>query len=330
MMTELIDTIRESVKKFRIKELEKNCKYWEFEQRKLPEDYVKQIDEKLGIINLQNLGEGEKSNLAGVQSVIITELAKSCASLAFVFAQHYSVISTGIPFENDSLISVFIPYSVEGEVFYIKKKKKLTGYIDYMVGKEFSNQFVVPAFDENENHYILLASGELSATETVDFMPGLNVLDFGKVNFTDSEITDIFIFSNSKEYEKTIDLLYGNMLQNMLSLYYGQLLRAYEIVSNYVNERKQGGVLIINHPPVKNIIKNIDYIIFETAAAIDYLIYHPEESRKIYFPIAEKVEDALLDSIQCLGGYGYMEDYGLERLLRDFRSIKSLFTESPG
>jgi alkylation response protein AidB-like acyl-CoA dehydrogenase len=35
-------------------------------------------------------------------------------------------------------------------------------------------------------------------------------------------------------------------------------------------------------------------------------------------------EDVCLDAIQSLGGYGYMKDYGLERRLRDLKTIQSV------
>jgi len=327
-MSELINNIRESVDKFRKKELEKNCKYWEFEERGLPDNYIKQIDSKLGIVNLRALTGDE--DFLEASSVIISLLAKSCVSLAFLFAQHYSVLSTVSLFKDNKFISVFIPYVTEGSVLYINQKDRIVGETDFLLGHEFADIFIIPVYDENDNRYIITVTGELSVEDSLDFMPGLSVLNFGKIHFTTSKINKITKFSKVKNFEEYRDKLYKNMLRNQLSVYSGILAVAYDIIKKYVNERKQGGVLIVEHSPVRNIVKNIGYVIAEVESTVKVLIERPENSKEMYFAIVDKVEDALIDSIQCLGGYGYMEDYGLEKLLRDFRSVKSLFTEQFG
>jgi alkylation response protein AidB-like acyl-CoA dehydrogenase len=52
-------------------------------------------------------------------------------------------------------------------------------------------------------------------------------------------------------------------------------------------------------------------------------------ARRAYTFCGTAAEQVCLDAVQTLGGYGYMKDYGLEKRLRDAKSIQCLLGTYP-
>jgi alkylation response protein AidB-like acyl-CoA dehydrogenase len=98
----------------------------------------------------------------------------------------------------------------------------------------------------------------------------------------------------------------------------------------YAAERYQGGVQIEEHPAVKILIAGSEAAI-ATAESTVASIYDGDLSslKKLKKSAAAKLtvmdlcSRAVTDCLQTFGGYGYMEDYGMEKRLRDVTVLKS-------
>ncbi|HNY64121.1 MAG TPA: acyl-CoA dehydrogenase [Deltaproteobacteria bacterium] len=106
----------------------------------------------------------------------------------------------------------------------------------------------------------------------------------------------------------------------------GALLAA----KRYASERYQGGTLIENHPAVRKLVARSEARV-ETAFA---LLLKAAESLEdagdclrqcaiAKLTITELGFQAVTDCLQVFGGYGYMEDYRMEKRLRDAVVLKS-------
>lgn len=102
----------------------------------------------------------------------------------------------------------------------------------------------------------------------------------------------------------------------------------------YAAERYQGGSLIQEHPSIQLLqgtaaydIGLLEAIVFRHAdvplAEIESETLLPW-AIQARLAVVEHAHRAVTDCLQTLGGYGYMEDYGFEKRLRDVSTLKSL------
>jgi alkylation response protein AidB-like acyl-CoA dehydrogenase len=105
---------------------------------------------------------------------------------------------------------------------------------------------------------------------------------------------------------------------------------ALQAAKRYASERYQGGTTIENHPAVQKLIALSDARV-ETASALvlkaaDSMSDGTDSLRRC--AIAKHMATdlcfrAVTDCLQVFGGYGYMEDYRMEKRLRDAAVLKS-------
>jgi alkylation response protein AidB-like acyl-CoA dehydrogenase len=100
----------------------------------------------------------------------------------------------------------------------------------------------------------------------------------------------------------------------------------------YAAERYQGGSRIEEHPAVKMLIAGSEAAI-QAAEAMVFSLRECNVTtpRQLLKPAAAKLAvtelcaHAVTDCLQVFGGYGYMEDFGMEKRLRDVTVLKSAF-----
>ncbi len=101
-------------------------------------------------------------------------------------------------------------------------------------------------------------------------------------------------------------------------------------VRKYAAERYQGGTQIEEHPAVKMLIAGADASTAVAEAALFNLqggdlssLIHLKKTAAVKLSVMELCSRAVTDCLQAFGGYGYMEDYGMEKRLRDVTVLKS-------
>jgi alkylation response protein AidB-like acyl-CoA dehydrogenase len=107
---------------------------------------------------------------------------------------------------------------------------------------------------------------------------------------------------------------------------------AVDAAKKYASERYQGGTMIENHPAIQMLIADSESRA-SAACAIVSRIGQMDLDDKATLPQCamakltglELCAKAVTDSLQTFGGYGYMEDYGMEKRLRDVTVLKSAF-----
>ena len=106
--------------------------------------------------------------------------------------------------------------------------------------------------------------------------------------------------------------------------------RAFDEALRYAMQREQGGRRIIEHQLVKYKLA----LMLERIAAAETLIYRAAKLIEERFPPpilesslakafgADTAVEVALEAIQIMGGYGYMKELGVEKLLRDAKLIQ--------
>jgi alkylation response protein AidB-like acyl-CoA dehydrogenase len=121
------------------------------------------------------------------------------------------------------------------------------------------------------------------------------------------------------------------LLLGICAIAVGNAEGALETAARYAAERYQGGDQIDRHPAVLGLLGEAASRVFAGAALLASEADQTVDSRRaLWRALASKLripEDccqAVTDCLQVLGGYGYMEDYRLEKRLRDAMTLKSL------
>ena len=98
----------------------------------------------------------------------------------------------------------------------------------------------------------------------------------------------------------------------------------------YATERYQGGDLIIVHPAMRTLLADSDARIASCQASLGRAcqVEGSAEARfreavRAKLTIMSAAAGAVTDCLQIFGGYGYMEDYRMEKRLRDVSVLKS-------
>ncbi len=96
----------------------------------------------------------------------------------------------------------------------------------------------------------------------------------------------------------------------------------------YAAERYQGGTEIKNHDAIRGLLSNayskvqMAADLIDKTAAMDPGIAQLRESARVKLTVADECSRVVSDMMQVFGGYGYMEDFGIEKRLRDIQVLK--------
>jgi len=106
---------------------------------------------------------------------------------------------------------------------------------------------------------------------------------------------------------------------------------AYRKALTYTEERYQGGNYIRNHPAITHLLVEAGtdiWLVEQLLMGMPKPSESPDElllyAAKMKLFSSQATFRAVTNSLQVFGGYGYTEDYGLEKRLRDLATIKSL------
>lgn len=99
----------------------------------------------------------------------------------------------------------------------------------------------------------------------------------------------------------------------------------------YALDRYQGGKMIHEHDAVRQLVGPIELLRRPLAALALATLVEPAagDGGASAFAV-ERVRQAALDAIQTFGGYGYMEDFRVERYLRDANTLETAWIHAAG
>ncbi len=105
---------------------------------------------------------------------------------------------------------------------------------------------------------------------------------------------------------------------------------ALNVAMKYATQRVQGGKAIKEQPAVQLLLGEAASMVWACRAYLKYAIQEGEEPDALgraiaaRFQIMENSVEATTACLQVLGGYGYMEDYGIEKRLRDLMTLRGI------
>jgi len=111
----------------------------------------------------------------------------------------------------------------------------------------------------------------------------------------------------------------------------GNAEAAWRLACDYAEERFQTGRPIIEHQEVRKMLTSMELLLqagrsllTRGAACTDDPLRQEQLAIQADRFCGSSAELICLDAIQVLGGYGYMKDYGLEKCMRDCKTLQAL------
>ncbi len=194
------------------------------------------------------------------------------------------------------------------------------------------SKVMAPAYGEDRKPVILC----LEARGLLDYIepayPGTGLLEtpMAGLKISEKAAGAEDIIAEAEKARASLLEIKRELYANFAAIVVGNAAAAASYARQYSSEREQTGRPIILHQDVARVIEDMDVRVeaardmLFTAAAVEDPVAGEARTRRAFLFIAGVGESVCLDAIQALGGYGYMKDYGLERRLRDAKTLQVL------
>jgi alkylation response protein AidB-like acyl-CoA dehydrogenase len=300
-----------------------------------------------------------QSELCG--ALVLDILATECAGVASVFAHHFAAckcIMSGNKKQKETYLPllansntagptigtvVFLPYLDDNRLILSEKNGKLTlSGTSQLTGNAFLARYFCVFLDEGtdkKNITCILIDKNTPGVKPGDSagFTGLKLNPFAPIIFEEMEVDPEWIIG---ERGKGEEILNGaeNLFHCLIAASaMGAARSAYRKARQYAQERYQYGTMIIHHQEIRRMLGNIlmklsigtsGYLRALTHEKTD-LPYSSADPGLAKIYCTDSAVEIVIDAIQIHGGYGYMHDYGVEKIMRDVKVLNLLGGSSP-
>ncbi len=208
-------------------------------------------------------------------------------------------------------------YTINGEKHYSYSMSDVDTYVVMAKVEDKWGCFVVPS----------TAKG-LTVTD-VGRRTGLRACSLNNISFSDVNISKDSRIDDGDALKLVTRALSLNWI-GMSAIAAGIAKGAVEAAREYTAERYQGGTLIQEHAAIKSLLSSSEANARSASNSVrSFLDVDLNSMETLKESAMEKLTGIVLsaqattDSLQSFGGYGYMEDFGMEKRLRDITVLKS-------
>ncbi|MEW6201301.1 MAG: acyl-CoA dehydrogenase family protein [bacterium] len=280
--------------------------------------------------------------------VFIEEISRACAGIGALLTAHFAGISPIVTAEGADALALlshitaaeregapalFVPAVWEEAVEFVPEQVETTaaasngtyainGGKTKVIGAAAADCFTVLARDLKDGAYLWVvvprgAKGVVVLPEAPRM--GLRICPVNNVTFNDVEIPSANMIVRFTERGRLLD--YHRAVDSVLAaVAIGMAAEARETAMKYALERYQGGKMICDHDVVRMLLSDMDM----ACSAARAFAYGTDAGFLASAFAAEAAEKTCLNAVQILGGYGYMKDYRIEKILRDAKTFSAL------
>ncbi len=323
--------------------------------RVAPENFNWEIARQAGRAGFLNAPLPEDMGGAGLdalgQMVVIERMARGMAGPAAMIAAHWAGIAALLPLAANGpvrawlaavgeersgrprLCGVAAPAAVTdaGPAPGIAESgggKRLRGEYICPVHPALTERLMVPATDAAGRPVILLMDGAALAPFCHDTFPGSGLLELAmaRLRLSGYDIAAESVAAGDDAGDSINEMRRG-MYLGLAAAMAGNAAAAAEYAWEYCGERAQTGRPIIAHQDVRRALEQMKTLVEAARAVVFSAAWATggdaaDRARRAFTFAGGAGEAVCLDAVQALGGYGYMKDFGLERRLRDLKTMQ--------
>ncbi|MBT7085116.1 MAG: acyl-CoA/acyl-ACP dehydrogenase [Desulfobacterales bacterium] len=327
-------------------------------------DFVKTIWQKSEALDIPALIIPETEGGVGYPEVsgalVLDVFASECAGTASIFANHFCACtllplmdngskkrysSSLIPGDDGAVRMAAVVFTPELEQSELVMKEKDGGFLLNGVSQLVGNAGIADIFlvfvkenDSEDVTCLLVESNAPGISFSEDaYLPGLKVNPFKKIKFDDVHIAPDAILGTRGKAEDMMIAARHAFRGYIAAMAMGAARSAYQKAYEYAGGRYQYGKMIIQHQEVQRMLGNMQMKISIGTAAYTRLFDEsklnlsfakPEHSLvKVY--CTDSALEIAIDAVQIHGGYGYMHEFGLEKIMRDVKTLQLLAGRNP-
>ena len=306
------------------------------------------LPERLGGVGLDGLG----------RAIVLERIARGRAGAAAIVLLHWAGLSALALLENDPgvaswlarfqqesggerpwLCGVAVPESVvDGGAGFPSSLEEsgeraiLTGDWLCPLHPALAERVVVALPAHEGEARVWWLSGKELAPFCQEAYPGTGLLEMpiARLHLHDYEAPRELILARGDRAHEISDRIWQGLYAGLAAVTAGNAAAAAATAWEYAKVRLQTGRPIFEHQDLRRALEHLSaaaeaaWAMAVSAAAMPDSDQALDRARRAYAFSGSAGEEVCLDAIQCLGGYGYMEDYGLERRLRDQKTIQCL------
>ena len=287
------------------------------------------------------------NNMNDIESVVIvSRLAEVCVGFAAIVASHYaalkSILETSNGFEllkdacggqstpREKLPLFGIALKDDIELIHGSKGKNIYTAIP---APDKSDKTILFGADNQETIMIMTGSNEIlpyCAGKTG--LSGCDEMPTEKLILPDDIFDDLQVVATGLHAWKARSIMISSSKLFYSAIMQGAARSATAYALGYAKERCQTGRVIIDHQNVRKKllemeIKNQSMVSFLYRAAYDEEDDGNFNLRDMLYTFMKaESEHVVNEAIQTLGGYGYIMEYGLEKKLRDIKTLQALLS----
>ena len=292
-------------------------------------------------------------------ALVLEALSFECAGVASIFTHHfagcipimaseqkqkeqYLPSLTDVAPNDTNIASVIFPTRMDQAPLRLKKNEGrllLSGTSALTGNAELAKFFCVFVKEDNKGKEVTCVLVQRDAPGLClgknAKLPGLKVNPFASISFQDVEIASECIlgerYRSRQIMETAQNLFYG--LVSAVSI--GAARCAYQKARAYAKERYQYGKIIIHHPEIQRMLGNMLMKLDIGRAGYIQLLsgekepFSPSHASLIKAFCTDAALEIVIDAIQIHGGYGYMHEYGVEKIMRDSKVLGLLGESNP-
>jgi len=230
------------------------------------------------------------------------------------------------------------PTDLQKETQAIKTEQGyiLNGKVEYLALAPLAQAMIIPAqIKEREETGFFLVEAQ---AEGLKLSEPILSLGLRQCPVADLELNQVKIKPEQllvSDAEGEYPALASQFYPAVVAMALGVLIGSYQTAKEYAKERYQGGKMIIDYDQVRMMLVNMAVNIECGKALLKEMISSLEKtppeilSQAGVILLTEQTSRATTDGVQILGGYGYMQDYGQEKRMRDAKQIQGIFGSAP-
>ncbi len=250
--------------------------------------------------------------------LVLEEIATKEAGIATSLLVHNAALFPASLGESEIPASWLEPSSFPACLAYpceIRENEgKLDGGAAFAFNAVDSRIITLLLQDQGEISVALVEREEKGVEVNADpYQMGLRAARAGSILLRGAKPLQVFPGANIKETVERI--LFLGLASIAVGITRNSLERSYA----YAKERYQGGKIIIQHQQMRLFLAEMLTSIEQSRAAINRACATPElvPAASAWLLATSRAVQSATDGVQIHGGYGYMRDYGMERLMRD-------------
>jgi alkylation response protein AidB-like acyl-CoA dehydrogenase len=288
-----------------------------------------------GVWGRASLNEGPAASVA-----ILQEVAAACPGVAACF--HFSGLSA-LELEGSSLTSQTCAVALFEDSWRLNKEVIKTPPAEALKITAENNRIIlagekslVPSAPDCRG-YVVYGAGKSgwSRVFVPADAPGLEIEDPGQrtglaaLKIASLNFEKVSVDQDQELPARDLSSFLRRLFLGIAAIAAGNARAAVDEAAAYARERYQGRTKIINHPAIKILLGDAASRVSASEAHLKSAADRDCNDLESFFRAASaKLRitldccQAVTDSVQALGGYGYMEDYRLEKRLRDALTLK--------